>query len=157
MKRKPLAQRLFLSCTQLVKTWFCIDHLAFYCLFFSFSFLPYIWVFACISVYAPCTYLVPVEARRGLHPLDLELQIIVSHHVVLRTEPMSSVRATGALNHWASSPAHLFCSLLRTTQAIRNVRPVCPNTKLHPSSSHKALTEHLPGVGLCAGPWEAAP
>jgi hypothetical protein len=37
--------------------------------------------------------------------LELWLQVVVSHHVVLGTVPRSSARTTSALNHSAISPS----------------------------------------------------
>lgn len=47
-------------------------------------------------VYIP--HAVPMEATRVSDPLELELQVVVSHSVVLSTEFGPSVRAANALS-----------------------------------------------------------
>lgn len=61
------------------------------------KFLLYVWVSACIFVCAPCDAL-PVETREALDFLELELQMIGSHHIGAG-EPRSSGKATSVLNH----------------------------------------------------------
>ena len=61
-------------------------------------FLCIIGLFACMY----CTMRVPGAyggQKRELDSLRLELQQVVSHHVMLRTEPGFSARATSALIH----------------------------------------------------------
>lgn len=42
--------------------------------------------------------------KRNLDPLGLEVQMALSHHVVLRRKLQSSARAVVVLNHLALSP-----------------------------------------------------
>lgn len=49
---------------------------------------------------------VPLEAHVGL--LELELWMVVNHHMAAGNRTLVSARATNALNHRASSPALLF-------------------------------------------------
>jgi hypothetical protein len=42
--------------------------------------------YVCVCVYALCACLVPREARKGVDALGLELQMVVSSHLVLGTE-----------------------------------------------------------------------
>lgn len=55
--------------------------------------------------------LVPLEVRRQTvsDPLELELQMVVSYHVILGAEPVSPAR-TSAFNHWVIFPASGFSS-----------------------------------------------
>ena len=47
------------------------------------------------------------ETGKGCHsPLEMAIQVGVSHHCVLETELKFSERVTGSLNCWALSPAH---------------------------------------------------
>lgn len=57
----------------------------------------------------------PEEAKKGLWiPLELELQMIMSHHMVTgwatmwvqEIKPRSSQRAASTANYWAFSPGH---------------------------------------------------
>lgn len=50
---------------------------------------------ACISMHDMCAWY--LQKPKVLYSLKLELQIVVSHHV-LGTEPISSGRATSVLN-----------------------------------------------------------
>lgn len=46
------------------------------------------------------------QPEEGIGPLELELGIVLSHHVGAKgTEPTSSVRAASSPNHWGISPA----------------------------------------------------
>jgi hypothetical protein len=51
----------------------------------------------CVCV--PHVCLMPVEARRGLGPWELELEMIVRHMWALGLKPGSSARVASALNH----------------------------------------------------------
>lgn len=56
----------------------------------------------------PHVCLAHVDVRRAPKPLELELEKVVNHRVEFRrlgTELVSSVRATGVPNHWATSSA----------------------------------------------------
>lgn len=55
----------------------------------------------CMCVYVPHAYLVPQEAFSSL--LELELQVIQSHHGVLGTELGSPGRTGSAVSPWAVS------------------------------------------------------
>lgn len=57
---------------------------------------------------AGCEYLVPTEARRGSHPLEEELQIVVGLRV--GAGPVLC-RTAIALYSWATSPAPMFILL----------------------------------------------
>lgn len=48
--------------------------------------------------------LLPVDAEDSVNPQELELQTLVSHHVVLGTEPKALTRATNALPYPAIPP-----------------------------------------------------
>lgn len=59
-------------------------------------------MYACV----PLCVGAPVGQKRVLDPLDLELQVVVSHLMWgLRTEPSFSAGAANTLNHWAIFPA----------------------------------------------------
>ena len=45
--------------------------------------------------------------KRALGPLELELQMVVSHHVSAKNGTESPARAVSALNHGAISPVFL--------------------------------------------------
>ena len=53
-----------------------------------------------IYMYGAC------RGQRGTDSLGPELGMVVNHQV--GTEPRSSARAAGALNHWATSPALIY-------------------------------------------------
>ena len=70
-------------------------------------------VCVCMLVYVTCVQ-VPTEAREEeLDPLDLKLQVVVSHPMwVLGTELGSSGRAASSINHHAISyPLTFFCEI----------------------------------------------
>lgn len=61
------------------------------CLFCTYEYFA--WVSACV----PYAWLVPLRPGKGISPLDLKLELVVSHHVDSRDEPRPSARAS-ALN-----------------------------------------------------------
>lgn len=66
--------------------------------------------FAFMYVWAPHAWLVLPEIRRG-QLLELELEMVVTHHVGAGTGSVSSARAASTLNYGAISPAsHLIAS-----------------------------------------------
>ena len=67
--------------------------------------------FMCVGVLSVCMFMHHTCAWcqwRPSDPLELELPIVVNHHVVLRNKPRTSGKATSALNIWDSSPAHMY-------------------------------------------------
>jgi hypothetical protein len=74
----------------------------------------------CIHV-CMCTTLSSVlqVKKRASCPLDLELQMVISHHWVLGIKPGSSARTANALNHGAVSLALHFVGF--DTSANKNV------------------------------------
>lgn len=78
--------KLYMFYTEYLNLTFCLD----------FLFILYAWVFACRFV---CMSGVQRGQKRLLDALELELWIVVSHHVVLGTESEPSARATRALYH----------------------------------------------------------
>lgn len=54
----------------------------------------YVWLF---SMYTPCMAGVHGEQNKALHPPELELQMVVSHLLILGTKPASSARAVSAI------------------------------------------------------------
>jgi hypothetical protein len=65
-------------------------------------------------MFCQCTSCVPSahwDQKRSLDPLELELYVVVSHHVGARDQTLSSARAASALNFWAISAALTFIIL----------------------------------------------
>lgn len=61
-------------------------------------------VCACMFICTPFVCMMPAEVRREHWSLKMESQMVMNHHVVLRTKPGSSVRAASSLNLWAIFP-----------------------------------------------------
>ena len=58
-----------------------------------------------------CLSATQCSQERALDPLELELEVVVSHHVLLGTEPGSFVKAASALSSRAFSPVPQFLVL----------------------------------------------
>lgn len=57
--------------------------------------------------------------KRSLDPLELELQMVVSHLMwVLQTEPRSSAEAASAMNNWAISPAPIIFNVFASIPLV---------------------------------------
>lgn len=74
------------------------------------SFLRYIFALC----FAPCMsvhHLVPIEAEEGARPLDVELQIVVGHHLSSGSttpDPWKNIKCSFLLSHLSSSYFQLF-------------------------------------------------
>lgn len=58
-----------------------------------------------VCLYIVCTLGSCGSQERKLDVLGLELQVVISHYVVLGTEAGSFGRAASTFHHWAISPA----------------------------------------------------
>ena len=67
-----------------------------------------VFIFVCMCIlhvwlWTMCVTCAYWDQKRTQHPLGLELQKVVSHHVCIGNQPWSLKRTTSALNHWAFS------------------------------------------------------
>ena len=81
------------------------------CIYFSNVLIYYLYLlFLCVWMYCLhvcyCTHVIQCLWRSD--PLELELQMVVSHHVKAGNWTQSSARAASALNCWAISPVSFF-------------------------------------------------
>jgi nuclear pore complex protein Nup62 len=87
-----------------------------FCVYISMHACAVLCVYICV-----CMCLVPLEARRGPQiPPELELEMVVSHHVGAGNWTQVLWKSSFALNHWAisSAPWHLF--LTKSLKVIQN-------------------------------------